>query len=56
MFNINDIDIDKIRDLAMNFKLDDNSLGKIIDMSDHIGKILNIDLYHYSYDGNNRIP
>ena len=40
---------------AMNFKLDDNSLGKITDIFDNIGKILNIDLYHYSYDENNGI-
>ena len=40
---------------TMNFKLDDDSLGKIIDIFDHIGEILKIDLYHYSYDGNNGI-
>ena len=39
----------------MNFKLDDNSLGKIIDIFDHIGEILNIDLYHYLYEDNNGI-
>ena len=39
----------------MNFKLDDNSLVKIIDIFDYIEKILNIDLYHYSYDDNNGI-
>ena len=40
---------------TMNFDLDDNSLGKVIDIFDHIGKILNIDLYHYSYDDNKGI-
>ena len=40
---------------TMKFKLNDNLLEKIIDMYDHIGKILNIDLYHYSYDDNNGI-
>ena len=40
---------------AMNFKLDDDSLGKIIDIFDRIGGILKIDLYHYSYDDNNGI-
>ena len=39
----------------MNFKLDDNSLVKIIDIFDYIEKILNIDLYHYSHDDNNGI-
>ena len=39
----------------MNFKLDDDSLGKIIDIFDHIGEILKIDLYHYLYDDNNGI-
>ena len=39
----------------MNFKLDDNSLEKVIDIFDHIGKILNINLYHYSYDDNKGI-
>ena len=39
----------------MNFKLDDNSLGKIIDIFDHIGEILNVDLYHYLYEDNNGI-
>ena len=38
---------------TMNFKFDDDSLGKIIDIFEHIGEILNIDLYHYLYDGNN---
>ena len=33
----------------MNFKLDDNLLEKIIDICDHIGKILNIDLDDYLY-------
>ena len=37
------------------FKLEHNLLEKIIDMFDHIGKILYIDLYHYSYDDNNGI-
>ena len=40
---------------AMSFKLDDNSLGKIADIFDNIGKILNTDLYHYSYDDSNGI-
>ena len=40
---------------TMNFKLDDDSLGKIIDIFEHIGEILNIDLYHYLYDDNNGI-
>ena len=31
---------------TMNFKLDNNSLEKIIDIFDHIGKIINIDLDH----------
>ena len=31
----------------MNFKFDDNSLEKSIDIFDHIGKILNIDLDNY---------
>ena len=39
----------------MNFRSDDDSLGKIIYIFDHIGEILNIDLYHYSYDDNNGI-
>ena len=34
----------------MNFNLDDNSLKKIIDIFDHIGKILNIDLDNYMYE------
>ena len=34
----------------MNFKFDNNSLGNIIDIFYHIGKILNIDLDHYFYD------
>ena len=33
----------------MNFKLDDNSLEKIIDIFYYIGKILNIDLDNYMY-------
>ena len=40
---------------TMNFKLNDDSLAKIIDIFEHIGEILNIDLYHYLYDGNNGI-
>ena len=39
----------------MNFKLDDDSLGKIIDIFDHIGEILNTDLYNYLYEDNNGI-
>ena len=35
---------------TMNFKLDDNSLEKIIDIFDHIRKILNIDLDNYMYE------
>ena len=38
---------------TMNFMLDVDSLTKIIDIFEHIGKILNIDLYHYLYDNNN---
>ena len=34
----------------MNFKLDDNLLEKIINIFDHIGKILNIDLHNYMYE------
>ena len=34
----------------MNFKLDDNSLEKIIDLFDHIGEILNTDLDNYMYE------
>ena len=34
----------------MSFKLDDNSLEKIIDIFNHIGKILNIDLDNYMYE------
>ena len=37
---------------TMNFKLDDDLLGKIIDIFEHIGEILNIDPYHYLYDDN----
>ena len=40
---------------TVNFKLDDYSLGKIIDIFEHIREILNIDLYHYLYDDNNGI-
>ena len=40
---------------TMNFKLNDDSLGKIIDIFDHIREALNIDLYHYLYDDNNGI-
>ena len=40
----------------MNFKLDDDdSLEKITNIFDHIGKILNIDLDHYFHDDNNGI-
>ena len=35
---------------SMNFKLDENSLEKIIDTFDHIGKMLNIDLDNYLYE------
>ena len=35
---------------TMNLKLDDNSLEKIIDIFDHIRKILNIDLDNYIYE------
>ena len=35
---------------TMNFKVDDNSLEKIIDIFDYIGKILNIDLDNYMYE------
>ena len=38
---------------TMNFKLDDDSLGKII--FDHIREVLNNDFYHYLYDDNNGI-
>ena len=34
----------------MNFKLDDNSLEKIINIFDHTRKILNIDLDNYVYE------
>ena len=34
----------------MNFKLDDNSLEKIIDIFDYIGKILNIGLNNFMYE------
>ena len=34
----------------MNFNLGDNSSEKIIDIFDHIGKILNIDLDNYMYE------
>ena len=40
---------------TINFKFDDYSFGKIIDIFDYIGEILNIDLYHYLYDDNNGI-
>ena len=40
---------------TMSFNLDDDLLGKIIDIFDHIGEILNTDLYHYLYDDNNCI-
>ena len=39
----------------MNFRPNDDSLGKIIYIFDHIGEILNIDLYHYSYGDNNGV-
>ena len=39
----------------MNFRPEDDSLGKTIYTFDHIGEILNIDLYHYSYVDNNGI-
>ena len=35
---------------TVNFWLDDNSLEKGIDMFDHIGEILKIDLDHYFYE------
>ena len=35
---------------TINFKLDDNSLEKIIDIFDNIGKILNTDLDNYMYE------
>ena len=38
-----------------NFKLDNNSLEKTIDIFDRIGKILNTDLDHYLYDDDNGI-
>ena len=40
---------------TMNFKLDDNSLGKIIDIFDHIEEKLNINLDNYCYEDNNGI-
>ena len=40
---------------TMNFKLDDDPLGKITDIIDYIGEILKIGLYHYQYDDNNII-
>ena len=40
---------------TMNLKLYDDSLAKIIDVFEHIGEILNIDLYYYLYDDNNGI-
>ena len=40
---------------TIDFKLYDDSLGKTIDIFEHIGEILNIDFYHYLYDGNNGI-
>ena len=79
VFNINDIDIEKIKvsdkklneyiplkitlldvpgyynifnddGKTMKFKLDDNSLEKVIDIFEHIGEILKIDLDHYLYE------
>ena len=39
-------------DKTMNFKLDDdNLLGKIIDIFEHIGEKLKIDLNDYLYEG-----
>ena len=35
---------------TMNFKLDDNSLEKIIDIFEHIGELLKVDLDHYLYE------
>ena len=35
---------------TMNFMLDDNSLEKTIDIFNHIGEILSIDLDNYFYD------
>ena len=40
---------------TMSFKLNDDSLAKNMDIFEHIGEILNIDLYHYLYDDNNGI-
>ena len=37
---------------TMNFKLDDDPLGKITDIFDYIGEILKIGLYQYLYDSN----
>ena len=39
----------------MNFKVDDDSLGKNIDVFAQIGEIPRIDLYHYLYDDINGI-
>ena len=39
----------------MNFKLDDDTVVKFIDIFEHIGEILNTDIYHYLNDGNNDI-
>ena len=49
-YNISNDDTKTIK-----FKLDDNSLGKIIDIFEHTGEVLNIDLYHYLHDDNNGI-
>ena len=38
---------------TINFKLDDDSLRKIIDIFECTGEILNIDLYHYLYEDSN---
>ena len=40
---------------TMNFKLDGDSLRKIIEIFDHIGEILNIDFYHHLNNDNNGI-
>ena len=37
---------------TMNFKLNDDSQEKIIDIFEHIGKELNIDFDHYLYESN----
>ena len=40
----------KVNSKIMNFNLHDNSLEQIIDIFDHIGKILNIDIDNYIYE------